>query len=661
MDSEQLLPPVPRALSDEELQEVLDRAKAEGGGVLAAMQILEAQAQLRETDKSELRAWHAQNVTQSELPQVLQHGDHILEGGEEQEATAADELLVNVGETTSEPFDEPVAEPAAETFIKPVAETFIETVVEPLSQTVLEMVAPAKPAESPVEIVLDATELKPQVHSGAPAVPVQTEVEVMVQTKRFASDPSSSQFWAWLPISGSLLPLGISLWLSSLGLSLGQSMTAALLGIFVSAGVVAVGAIAGKRSSLPTLVLSRAAFGVFGNLAPAVILVISRLFWALVLVSLGYLLIAQNVTSTSRITGVAAPISWSAVAVLAAIVAAGVILSSLGGRKLVWAQRISGVFGLLTALTVAIARFVDGNGSSAASGSGTWLTALGASVVIFAVFGLAWSSASSDYASGLPVNTRGWKVAGWALISMGIIPAMLACLGLFAFGRLNDGDFVASFDAIVAGGSTSVLSTAVQISLVVTLITVIAMSLRSSSMSFDSIHLGLKVSVTTPIIAVVAVALSVLGLSRLGASGFWLNLEGYAIFVAVPVAAWSGVFLSDVLIRRIAYHEVSLSRGYGFYRSINPANFFGWVAAVAIGWGLLGSKLVEFQWLGYLARATTNFEFWSQSHFGVVIAFAIGLLLPVAAGIPRIKRQEAEVLAIESRRNDLRDVLGLVD
>jgi hypothetical protein len=380
-----------------------------------------------------------------------------------------------------------------------------------------------------------------------------------------------------------------------------------------------------------------------------------------VLVSLGYLLIAQNITSTSQMTGSAAPISWWAVAILALIVAAGVVLSSLGGRQLVWAQRISGVFGFFTAITVAIARFVNGNGSWAPAGGGTWLTALGASVVIFAVFGLAWSSASSDYASGLPVNTRGWKVAGWALVSMGVIPALLACLGLFALGSLDNSDFTGSFDSVVTGGPVSAMSIAVQVSLFVTLITVIAMSLRSSSMSFESIQLGLKVSVTTPIIAVIAIGLSVLGLSRLGASGFWFNLEGYAIFLAVPVAAWSGIFLSDVLIRRIAYHEVSLSRGYGFYKSINLANFVGWVGAVTIGWGLLGSKLVEFQWLGFLAKATSNFEFWSQSHFGVVIAFAIGLLLPVAAGIPRIKRQEAEVLAIEARRNDLRDVLGLVD
>jgi len=579
MDSEQFLPPVPRALSDEELQEVLDRAKAEGGGVLAAMQILEAQAQLRETDKSELRAW------QSQMNQARSSSVEL--GAEEQDATAMDEAL-------------------------------------------------PEPAPAPI-------------------------VEVVVQTKRGAKDPSSSQFWVWLPISGSLLPFGISLWLRSLGLTFAQSLTAAALGILVSAGVVAIGAIAGKRSSLPTLVLSRAAFGVVGNLAPALVLVLSRLFWSLVLVILGYLLIAQSLTSTSELSGEAAPISWLAVAILGATVATSVLLSSLGGRKLVWAQRLSGVVGLFTALTVAVCRFVGSGVAQEGAGSGSWLRALGAAVVIFAVFGLAWTSASSDYASGLPVNTRGWKVAGWAVLAMGVIPMTLALLGLLAFGNLTNTDFAASFDGMVAGGNLSALSVLVQGSLILTLITTIAMSLKSSSMSFESIHLKVRASAATPVIALVAIILAVVGLSRLGASGFWLNLNGYALFLAVPVAAWSGIFISDVLIRRIAYHEVSLSRSYGFYKSVNPMNLIGWLVAVAIGFGLLRSQLVEFQWVGYLSNYASNPLFWFQSNFGVVIAFAIGLLLPVLGGIPRIKRQELEVLAIEARRNDLKDVLGMVD
>jgi hypothetical protein len=244
---------------------------------------------------------------------------------------------------------------------------------------------------------------------------------------------------------------------------------------------------------------------------------------------------------------------------------------------------------------------------------------------------------------------------------MGIVPALLSTLALLAFGNLTNKDFTVSFNGLVSGPTSPTLAVLVQASLTFTLITAIAMSLKSSSMSFESIQLKFKASIATPIIAILATTHAVLGLSYLGASGFWFNLQGYALFLAVPVAAWSGVFVADVLIRRIAYHEVSLSRSYGFYKAVNIANTLGWIAAVGLGWGLLKSDLIEFKWLGYLADMTSNSEFWAQSNFGVVIAFAIGLLLPVASGIPRIKRQEQEVLAIEARRNDLRDVLGLVD
>jgi len=592
MDSDQFLPPVPRALSDEELQDVLDRAKAEGGGLLAAMQILEAQAQLREADKSELRAWQASQLV-SEPVQVASEPAFAEVFSEEETATIGDEIL-GAG----------VVEPSA-------GEDF--------------------------------------------------EVEVVVQTKRDARDSSSSQFWVWLTISGSLLPLGIALWLRSLGLTFDQSLTAAAIGMFVSAGIVAVGAIAGKRSSLPTLVLSRAAFGVLGNLAPAAILVISRLFWALVLVILGYILIAQSLTAASGVLDEAAPISVLSIAVLVLIVAASVVLAAFGGAPLIWAQRLSGALGVATALTVFFVRLGAQGSAVYGNQEGSWLRALGAAVVILSMFGFAWSSASADYASGLPVNVRGWKVAGWALLAMGVVPFGLTWLSLAVFGDLASSDFAGSFGAVVAGADVGLVSTLIQASLVCTLLTTIAMSLRSSSKSFESVGLKVKASIASPVIAALAVGLAVTGVARLGSMGFWYNLHGYSLFLAVPVAAWSGVFVSDVLIRRIAYHEVSLSRGYGFYKRVNLTNVSGWLLAVFLGWGLLKTELVEFQWCGYLADYASNSEFWAQSNFAVIISFAVGLLLPLAGGIPRIKRQEAEVLQIEARRNDLKNVLSVED
>lgn len=167
--------------------------------------------------------------------------------------------------------------------------------------------------------------------------------------------------------------------------------------------------------------------------------------------------------------------------------------------------------------------------------------------------------------------------------------------------------------------------------------------------------------IAQPLLGTLFLVLACYGLVRLGEAGVWFNLAGYAMVAAVPVAAWSGIFAADILIRRIAYHEVSLSRSYGFYKSVNIVNLLGWLLATAIGLGLVRSELVEFSWTGYLSNYFVNSDFWQLSSAGVIIALAIGLLLPVIFGIPRIKRQEAEVLAIEARRDDLKDIFSLVE
>jgi hypothetical protein len=169
----------------------------------------------------------------------------------------------------------------------------------------------------------------------------------------------------------------------------------------------------------------------------------------------------------------------------------------------------------------------------------------------------------------------------------------------------------------------------------------------------------MKPALAQPLLGIKALAVAAVGAYFL--TNLWELLAGYALVVAVPVAAWSGIFVSDILIRRIAYHEISLSRGYGFYKAINWVNLSGWLVASALGFGLTYSQMPGFGWAGYLADLMVNQEFWSATSLGIIIAFAFGSLVPVLTGIPRIKKQEAEVLAIEARRDDLKDIFGLAD
>jgi purine-cytosine permease-like protein len=76
-------------------------------------------------------------------------------------------------------------------------------------------------------------------------------------------------FWPWFGANISVLGLSYGSFVLGFGISFVQATVVGIVGIvlsFVFCGFVAV---AGKRGSAPTLVLSRAAFGVLGNRLPA--------------------------------------------------------------------------------------------------------------------------------------------------------------------------------------------------------------------------------------------------------------------------------------------------------------------------------------------------------------------------------------------------------
>jgi hypothetical protein len=76
-----------------------------------------------------------------------------------------------------------------------------------------------------------------------------------------------SLFWPWFAANVSVLGLSYGSFVLGFGISFGQSVAVGLAGILVSFLLCGFIAVAGKRGSAPTMVLSRAAFGVRGALA----------------------------------------------------------------------------------------------------------------------------------------------------------------------------------------------------------------------------------------------------------------------------------------------------------------------------------------------------------------------------------------------------------
>src|SRR5215216_5586927 len=94
-------------------------------------------------------------------------------------------------------------------------------------------------------------------------------------------------FWIWCAANIGILGITYGAFLvSSYGLNLWQAVIAAVLGTIVSFTLVGFISLAGKKGSAPTLILSRASFGVRGNAIPTLLSYISLVGWEIYLVAI---------------------------------------------------------------------------------------------------------------------------------------------------------------------------------------------------------------------------------------------------------------------------------------------------------------------------------------------------------------------------------------
>src|SRR5215469_8234856 len=193
-------------------------------------------------------------------------------------------------------------------------------------------------------------------------------------------------FWPWFAANISVLGLGYGAYVLEGGVSFWQACVAGLIGIVVSFLLVGFIAVAGKRGSAPTLVLSRAAFGVQGNKLPSLVSWLLNVGWEIILVVL-----ATLATAT-----VFHQLGWSSgdvTKVIAFLVITVLIVGSaaLGFDTIMRVQVIiTWVTGILTVIYFILV--ADKIHWSTVSGlhSGSAQAFLGATVLVITGFGLGW-------------------------------------------------------------------------------------------------------------------------------------------------------------------------------------------------------------------------------------------------------------------------------
>ena len=237
-------------------------------------------------------------------------------------------------------------------------------------------------------------------------------------------------FWPWFAANVSVLGLSYGSFVLGFGISFWQALWVGLLGIVVSFLLCGLIAVAGKRGSAPTMVLSRAAFGVRGNKLPAVISWLLTVGWETVLV-----ILATLATAT-----VAERLGWgggTVTKVIALIVVVALtIFGGVMGFDLIMRMQtvITVVTGVLTVVFVGlVAGKIHWHTVSAIPG-GSSQQLLGALVFMMTGFGLGWVNAAADYSRYLPRRSSGSGVVGWTTFGSSLAPVFLLVFGLLLAG-----------------------------------------------------------------------------------------------------------------------------------------------------------------------------------------------------------------------------------
>ncbi len=438
-------------------------------------------------------------------------------------------------------------------------------------------------------------------------------------------------FWPWFGANASVLGLSYGSFALGFGISFWQAMIGggvAVVASFLLCGLVA---LAGKRGSAPTMVLSRAAFGVRGNRLPALISWLVTVGWETVLTVAATLATA---TVFERI-GLGGGTLTKIVALV--VVAALVVGSGVLGFDVVMRLQtaITVVTAVLTVVYAVLAAPMVDWDTVAAVPAGSGQAVLGAVVFLLTGCGLGWANVAADYSRYLPRTASGRGVVGWTAFG-GSLP-LVALLG---FGLLLAASSPALSAAIAAdpvGALAAVLPTwfLVPFALVAVLGLVggAVLGIYSSGLAL----LAAGVRVRRPVAALIDGLIMVVGTGYvvLAAGDFLVQFTGFLITLGVPAAAWCGAMLADIARRRRDYDENDLYRPAGRYGDVRPFPIAVLVAATVLGWGLVADTGVRWlSWEGYLlgplGRGGTAGP-WAGANLGVLVAIVLAFVAMLTA------------------------------
>ena len=448
-------------------------------------------------------------------------------------------------------------------------------------------------------------------------------------------------FWPWFAANVSVLGISYGAFILAFGVSFWQALFAAVVGTAFSFLLVGFVAVSGTTASAPTMVVSRAAFGVRCNGLPAAVSYLLLVGWETALTALATLATA-TVFDRLGVGGGDATKVIAFLVVAAVVVAAGV----LGFDVILRLQLVLTIaLGVLTVVYIALtAKDVHWNAVSALP-AGSFQAVLGALVFAMTAFGLGWVNAGGDYSRYLPRTASRRGVVWWTAFGGTLAPVVLVIWGLLLAGSSTELSDALSKDPI--GALTTLLPTwfLVPFALVAVGGIVAGAVLDIYSSGLNLLTLGVRIP--RYVAAGIDGVLMVLGTIYVVwiADDFLGPFQGFLITLGVPMAAWCGIFLADLYLRRSRYAEAELFSPAGRYGAVNAGAVGSMVVATVVGWGLVTNTFASWlSWQGYLLGPFGlggKDGAWAFANLGVLVALAVGLLGTLLTARGRVRAQEA--------------------
>jgi purine-cytosine permease-like protein len=453
---------------------------------------------------------------------------------------------------------------------------------------------------------------------------------------------STRMFWLWFAANSSLVSVLLGGAIFSLGMSLRQSLVAVMAGIAVSFLPLGLGTLSGKRSGQPTLIASRAAFGVVGNGLPAFFGLASRLFWGaalLWLLGIGTASILTSAGYTAGFSETQLTLLTMGIAFVIALLVAFFGYGLLAPLQLV----LSIVTGVLVVGFIALTLGSIDIATALTVPDGEWILVVTGAVLVFSFVGLAWANATADLARYQRPSSVSGGSSFWATFGV-VLPSFV----LIAHGAL----LAASDPGVATGFRTAPMDTLgallpawYPIPLLaatgLSLLSGVIVSLYSGGFALRALGFGMPRPLASVIAAALLAALAAVLLFSV--TDFDALVRDFATTLAVPIAAWVGIFIVDTMIRHRQLGAASLVRRGGIYADVRWVNTVMFVVASVVGLGLTTAAVDWLGWEGYLFAAidVPLDGPLAASDIGVLVALVLGMLTPAIAGIPGIRRQES--------------------